>query len=112
MIEQIYQMYKQQKKMLRTMEQWVESDAERDLAADMKCSLEILDASTTEYSERYEREQAMQSSFTPEQIDFICYQIGDWYLEWKQRIIVDLEQGTYRLGFAKEQLKEMICGED
>ncbi len=107
MNDHIYQMYKQQKKMLRTME----SDAERDLAADMKCSIEILDASTTEYSERYAREQAMQSSFTPEQIDFICYQIGDWYLEWKQRIIVDLEEGTHRLGFAKEQLKEMICGD-
>jgi hypothetical protein len=36
--------------------------------------------------ERYLQRKAMQESFTPKQIDFICYQIGDWYLEWKDKM--------------------------
>jgi hypothetical protein len=48
-------------------------------------------------------------SFTPQQEDFICYQIGEWYLRWKISI-ANFKEGTHRLGFAKEQLKEMICG--
>lgn len=47
--------------------------------------------------------------FTPEQIDWICYQIGDWYLEWKNRMVVD--GGGHRLGYAKEMLKVQICGD-
>lgn len=47
--------------------------------------------------------------FTQEQIDFICYQIGDWYLEWKNKLVVD--GGGHRLGFAKEMLKTMIVGD-
>ena len=68
--------------------------------------IDILDKMDSNYLNRYEQE-----SFTPEQIDFICSQIGEWYLEWKHRIICDLEQGTHRLGYAKEQLKTLICGE-
>ena len=49
-------------------------------------------------------------TFTPEQIDHICYQIGDWYLLWK-RCITDPPGGNHRLGYAKEQLKTMICGD-
>ena|ERR1017187_8462978 len=44
--------------------------------------------------------------FTPEQIDFICYQIGDWYLMMKP-----LLEGAHNLGYMKEKLKTMICGE-
>lgn len=45
--------------------------------------------------------------FTEEQIDFICYQIGEWYLEWKDCIT---ETGVqHQLGYAKEKLKEKIC---
>jgi len=44
--------------------------------------------------------------FTAEQIDYICYQIGDWYLKWKGNITT----GQHRLGIAKEELKVMICG--
>lgn len=47
--------------------------------------------------------------FTPKQIDWICYQIGDWYLDWKHRIVCD--GGGHRLGVAKELLKEKICGD-
>lgn len=45
--------------------------------------------------------------FTKEQEDWICYVIGDWYLDWKHRIV--LEGGTHRLGIAKEHLKKMLC---
>lgn len=50
------------------------------------------------------RKQPMR--FTYLQIDHICYQIGDWYLMMKP-----LLEGSHNLGYMKEQLKTMICGE-
>lgn len=50
-------------------------------------------------------------TFTNEQMNFICYMIGEWYLLWKNKL-VDYNEKTHRLGFAKEQLKEMICDPD
>lgn len=44
--------------------------------------------------------------FTSKQIDHICYQIGDWYLLMKP-----LLEGTHNLGYMKEKLKTMICGD-
>lgn len=44
--------------------------------------------------------------FTQEQIDWICYQIGDWYLMMKP-----LLEGQHNLGHMKERLKMMICPE-
>jgi len=49
--------------------------------------------------------------FTKQQVDFICYQIGEWYVQWKNQL-VDYETRTHRLGYAKEDLKTIICGED
>lgn len=49
--------------------------------------------------------------FTKQQVDFICYQIGEWYLEWKNHL-VDYDNKQHRLGYAKELLKEKICGEE
>lgn len=46
--------------------------------------------------------------FTRKQEDWICEVIGDWYLSWKKRIA----PGQHRLGFAKEELKGLICGEN
>lgn len=46
--------------------------------------------------------------FTEEQKAWICDQIGDWYISWKNRL-VNYEDKTHRLGFAKEILKTMIC---
>ena len=51
--------------------------------------------------------QKYKIQFTHEQEDFICYQIGDWYLKWKSCIAN--KDGTHRLGIAKEDLKNMIC---
>lgn len=84
---------------------------ERQLIQEWQQAVEILEASSPDYKNRYDRLIKNQESFTPEQIDFICYQIGDWYLEWKDRIVVDLKKGTHRLGYAKEQLKSIICGD-
>jgi len=47
--------------------------------------------------------------FTKQQVDFICYQIGEWYVQWANQL-VDYEDRTHRLGQAKEALKERICG--
>jgi hypothetical protein len=49
--------------------------------------------------------------FTKQQVDFICYQIGEWYVKWKNQL-VDYENRTHRLGYAKENLKTIICGEE
>lgn len=48
--------------------------------------------------------------FTKEQEYWICDVIGDWYLHWKNRI-ADYDQRTHSLGFAKEQLKAIICND-
>jgi hypothetical protein len=42
-------------------------------------------------------------NLTDEQKEWICSYIGDWYLKWKERKIGE------NFGFAKEELKEMIC---
>lgn len=31
--------------------------------------------------------------FTKQQVDFICYQIGEWYVQWKNQL-VDYENRT------------------
>lgn len=84
---------------------------ERQLLQEWNKAIQILEQTDPTYKVRYERLIKNQESFTPEQIDFICYQIGEWYLEWKDRIVVDLKEGTHRLGYAKEQLKTIICGD-
>jgi hypothetical protein len=45
--------------------------------------------------------------FCSKQIDHICYQIGEWYLDMKP-----LLEGTHNLGYMKEKLKLMICGDE
>ena len=44
--------------------------------------------------------------FTYEQKDFICWQIGEWYYMMKP-----LLEGQHNLGYMKEKLKVMICGD-
>ncbi len=53
----------------------------------------------------------IKPKFTMEQENYICYQIGDWYLKWRNNIAVGEGIG-HRLGVAKEDLKVMICGDD
>lgn len=54
----------------------------------------------------------MGIGFTTNQIDHICYQIGEWYIQWQNKMWVDGKPNQHYLGFAKEQLKEMICGDE
>jgi hypothetical protein len=49
----------------------------------------------------------MKPEFTPEQIDYVCYKIGEWYLQWRH-CIADFEAKTHNLGFAKEKLKDLL----
>lgn len=51
-----------------------------------------------------------QPKFTSEQKDWICYMIGEWYLIWKDKICPN--EVPHRLGYAKEQLKNFLCGDD
>lgn len=45
--------------------------------------------------------------FTREQEDWLCYIIDEWYFKWKRQIVPI--PTTHNLGYAKEQLKELIC---
>ena len=83
----------------------------KDAVDEWVAALKAIDESCPGVKEKCERDKSLQESFTPEQIDFICYQIGDWYLDWKNRIVVDGKEGQHRLGVAKEHLKTMICGD-
>lgn len=108
----IYEMYRETRELIKRAETSGCKDADkRQLMAQWQNAVEILEQSEPSYKEVYERRCAIQESFTPEQIDHICYMIGDWYIEWKDRIVMDINQGTHRLGFAKEQLKSLICGD-
>jgi len=48
-----------------------------------------------------------QAPFTAHQIDHICSQIGHWYIMMKP-----LLEGQHNLGYQKEVLKTMICGDE
>ena len=43
------------------------------------------------------------------QCEAICFEIGKWYLKWKDKLINSKDQAC-RLAQAKEDLKIMICG--
>ena len=54
----------------------------------------------------------MSLGFTTQQIDHICYQIGEWYSQWEHKMWVKDEPNQHWLGFAKEELKTLICGDE
>ena len=105
---QIYQMYLEQKRLIARAEACPNEhdEDEKTLLADMKLSITILEESDPEYPRRHRMEQEMYASFSQDQINFICSQIGHWYLMMKP-----LLEGTHNLGHMKEVLKNMICGE-
>lgn len=45
------------------------------------------------------------------QEDMLCALIGEWYLKWKNQI-ANYDDRTHRLGYAKEELKLWICGDE
>jgi hypothetical protein len=106
-------MYAESMRMVAKMEANLEEhgEAELTLLADMKLSQTIMDEMQPEYPARYKMEQTMFETFTPEQKDFICAQIGWWYTMWKDRMWVDDKPNQHWLGRGKEDLKTMICGD-
>ena len=50
----------------------------------------------------------MRDKLTLQQEIQICEIIGDWYSDWKRKL-VDYGNKGHRLGYAKEELKERIC---
>ena len=54
----------------------------------------------------------MTIGFTTQQIDHIFYQIGEWYIQWERKMWVNDKPNQHWLGFAKEELKTMICGDE
>lgn len=70
-----------------------------------QCGKILVDALTTCLDEA-QYQVAHYYPFTNKQTDHICYQIGEWYLMMKP-----LLEGQHNLGYMKEKLKTMICGE-
>jgi hypothetical protein len=112
MSDNLFYWYKEMRDRIKRLENDPEADYHeaQEILNGWKESIKVIEAGNPEIINRYNRHVAIQDSFTPEQIDFICYQIGDWYLNWKTRITTGDGHG-HRLGFAKEQLKTMICGD-
>jgi hypothetical protein len=112
MTDSIFKWYREIRTLIRKAEESkIGGATERQMVDEWKLTAEVLEHSDPSVTVRYDRWFKNQQSLTPEQIDFICYQIGDWYIEWKDRLVLDLSQGTHKLGFAKEELKTMICGD-
>lgn len=66
----------------------------------------IMQSVLSECQSNIEYQVGRMAPFTNRQTDHICYQIGDWYLMMKP-----LLEGQHNLGYMKEKLKTMICGE-
>ena len=109
----LYGMYVASRSMVDHLEASLDifGEAELTLLSDMKLSHVIIDETKPEYAARYKMEQTMFASFTPEQRDFICSQIGHLYLLWKDRMWIEDNPNQHWLGIGKEDLKTMICGE-
>lgn len=109
----VYRMYAESKKMVDKLEANRDqgSEAELSLLADMKLSQAIMDEQEPAYAARYKMEQTMFATFTREQVDFICAQIGWWYLMWENKMWVEDTPNQHWLGRGKEDLKTMICGD-
>jgi len=112
MNESIYELYVRTRMLIKEAEEHGDfSDKEySDLVQGWRDSNEVIETTYPQAKIRYERIAAMHQSFTYEQIDFICATIGDWYWKWKHQMATG--EGTqHRLGYAKEELKHMLCGD-
>lgn len=66
----------------------------------------IMQSVLTDIVSEVECQVGRTAPFTRHQVDHICCKIGGWYLMMKP-----LLEGHHNLGFMKEKLKMMICGE-
>lgn len=111
MTKYLYEYYRQTKQRLSIFEREKENDEIGEIVEDWKEFIAAIEENHPDIVAQYEREKAIQDSFTPEQINFICWQIGDWYIAWEKKMWVDGKPNQHWLGLAKEQLKTMICGD-
>ncbi len=111
MSDQALQWYKNTMRLIEAAKGREEDEAVKILYQGWLEDIEKINESFPGIKERYDQHMAMYASFTPEQIDHICYMIGDWYCEWQRKMWVDGKPNQHWLGVAKEQLKAMICGD-
>lgn len=111
MSDAIYDWYRSTIKQIKVWRENIEEGGEgaEEKLRELTDAINTMELACPGLKERHDRLTRIQDTFTAEQIDFICYQIGDWYLMWKGCLTE--EYVPHRLGFAKEQLKSMICGE-
>ncbi len=57
--------------------------------------------------DNYCDEEPNNPNFTQYQKNFICYQIGEWYLMMKP-----LLEGQHNLGYMKEKLQLVVCNDE
>lgn len=107
----ILQWYRNTLRLIATAKGREDHENIKDIYAGWEEDIQKIETSFPGIKESYERQQAMFKSLTREQIDHICYQIGDWYIEWQDKMWVDGKPNQHWLGVAKEQLKTMICGD-
>ncbi len=105
MNEIIYELYCSKKKLINHINP-NEFEEESYWIKECKETIESIEKDYPQIIGIYERRQEVIKSFTEQQIDHICYQIGCWYMKMKP-----LLEGTHNLGYMKEVLKTMICGD-
>ncbi len=111
----LFQLYAASKKMVDTVESHPEfdfkSEALSEFVSGIKSANDVIELTRPDYLRRYTMEQEMFKSFTPEQRDFICSQIGHWYLMWENKMWIEDKPNQHWLGRGKEELKTMLCGD-
>ncbi len=105
-----YKIYKSTRKLMEFWGICPERFRDKILFEELNESVKAWDLQEPNYSKKYEEEIKMHDLFTEEQKNFICNQIGDWYIEWKNKMWHECKPNQHYLGIAKEQLKNMICG--
>lgn len=113
MSQMIFDIYMKTKSLLLDIDHDQENLKDHDIRAIHELYTNTLMAMEKKYPwihELYESTRRMQESFTMEQADWICSQIGHWYLEWKDKMWIDGKPNQHWLGIGKEHLKMMICG--
>ncbi len=108
MNEIIYELYVRNKKLIRLAKDREKGCDHEDepLFKEWEEAIKSIEKFYPQIVDIYERRQNVIKSFTEQQIDHICYQIGCWYMKMKP-----LLEGTHNLGHMKEVLKTMICGD-
>lgn len=108
MMDPLYELYRSARRLIeKATKHCKKEEPPEELFTEWQNTIKWLDSLGKGYSESYNREKAAIESFTPEQINHICYQIGEWYLSMKP-----LLEGQHNLGYMKERLKIMICGDN